>query len=222
MKSLEKPRQSHPYFLNYHQAVGEDGIAEEWREVIARNQAISVFELNTIPNSELHLPTGDNEPVFVRQYPIAEGLRVAVSERVELWKENGWVVPAPLGCRWNSPILAAKKSGKEVGEPDDIRVCIDSRLLNDRLVDDPDSRLPLVREVIDHLGPFDWITTLDLADSYHQFAIAEEDQEKLAFTWNGEQLMWRVAPFGVKTMPAHMQHQMEELLQSVEENSFLG
>ena len=71
------------------------------------------------------------------------------------------------------------------------------------------------------MGPFDWITTLDLADSYHQFAIAEEDQEKLAFTWNGEHLMWRVAPFGVKTMPAHMQHQMEELLKRVKRTPFL-
>ncbi len=201
--------------------VGEDGIADEWREVLGRNQAISVFALTSIPNSELHLPTGEHEPVYVRQYPIAEGLRSGVTERVDLWKMNGWVVPAPPGCRWNSPILAAKKSAKEVGEVDDIRVCIDSRALNERLVDDPDSRLPLVREVIDHLGPFQWITTLDLADSYHQFAIAEEDRPKLAFTWNGEQLMWRVAPFGVKTMPAHMQHQMEELLKPTKRTPFL-
>jgi hypothetical protein len=199
--------------------IGSDGMAEEWKEVIARNQAISVFQLNAIPNSELHLPTGSNSPIFVRQYPIPEGLRAAVTERVELWKTNNWVVPAPPGCRWNSPILAAKKSGKEVGESDDIRVCINSRLLNDRLVDDPDSRLPLVREVIDHLGPFQWITTLDLADSYHQFAIAEEDQPKLAFTWNGEQLIGRVAPFGVtrrnNLMRRVLQEQIDEL-QAVE------
>jgi hypothetical protein len=201
--------------------VGEDGIADEWREIIARNQSISVFDLNAIPNSELHLPTGNNAPVYIRQYPIPEGLRAGVTERVELWKANGWVVPAPPGCQWNSPILAAKKTAKEVGEPDDIRVCIDSRALNERLINDPDSQLPLVHEIIDHLGPFQWITTLDLADSYHQFLIAEEDQEKLAFTWNGEQLMWRVAPFGVKTMPAHMQHQMEELLKPLKRTPFV-
>ena len=201
--------------------VDENGIADEWKEVLERNQSISVFDLNAIPNSELHLPTGNHEPVFIRQYPIPEGLRAAVTERVELWKTNHWVVPAPPGCRWNSPILAAKKSGKEVGEPDDIRVCIDCRALNERLMDNPDSRLPLVREIIDHLGPFDWITTLDLADSYHQFKIADEDQEKLAFTWNGEHLMWRVAPFGVKTMPAHEQHQMEELLKKIKRTPFL-
>ena len=105
--------------------VDEQGIADEWKAMLERNQSISVFELTVIPNTELHLPTGDHKPVYIRQYPIAEALQTVVTERVELWKANKWVVPASAGCQWNSPILAAKKSGKEVDEPDDIRVCID-------------------------------------------------------------------------------------------------
>ena len=54
--------------------VDENGIAREWESVLARNQAISVFELNNIPDSELHLPTGDHKPIFIHQYPVPEAL----------------------------------------------------------------------------------------------------------------------------------------------------
>ena len=76
-----------------------------------------------------------------------------------------------------------------------------------------DSNLPSLREVQDSLGQFEWITVLDLADSYQQFAIKEEDQVKTAFTWGKfGQFMFTGVPFGIKTMTGHMQRLMEQLL----------
>jgi len=135
-----------------------------------------------------------------------------VRERIELWKKNEWITDAPKDCKWNSPILVAAKPAKEKGEKDDIRLCLDARFLNDRIVEMPDSNLPLLRDVLDRLGNFQWITLIDLADSYHQFELNEEDRPKTAFTIEGHQYMFKVVPFGLKIMTGHMQRIMERLL----------
>ena len=54
--------------------------------------------------------------------------------------------------------------------------------------------------------------TIDLADGYHQFLIRKEDRVKTAFTVDGEQWMFRVCPFGIKTVPAFFQRVMEKLV----------
>ena len=63
---------------------------------------------------------------------------------------------------------------------------------------DPDSNMPLLRDVIDRLGKFNWKSVIDLADSYNQFRLKEEDQVKTAFTIEEKQWMFTVVPFGLK------------------------
>jgi len=192
--------------------VDESGIAEEWRSVLNDNLNLAVGSVCKLPDSELAIDTGDNKPFYKRQYPIAPALMPQVRTRVQEWIDNGWVVEAPPNCPWNSPLLAAKKPSKEPGVPDDIRLCLDARYLNERIVEVPDSLLPLLREVIDKLGQFEWITVIDLADSYHQFKLRPEDCIKTAFTLDGKQYMFVVVPFGLKVMTGHMQRIMERLL----------
>ena len=106
------------------------------------------------------------------------------------------------------------KPAKELGGIDDIRVCSDFKKVNSIIQHIPDSSLPHIREVIDRLEVFKWITILDLADSYQQFPICEEDQVKTAFTCPGrEQEMFITVPYGLKIMTEHMQRLMEKLLE---------
>ena len=137
-----------------------------------------------------------------------------MDKRVQEWKTNGWITPAPSNCQWNLPLLAAPKStvdGDIANE--DIRLCLDARALNNIIEDVPDSNLPNIREVIDQLGSgVQWITTLDLADNYHQFKIKKEHQVKTAFTHGGQQWMFKVAPFGLKILTGHTQRLMEKCL----------
>ena len=44
------------------------------------------------------------------------------------------------------------------------------------------------------------MTTLDLADNYHQFRLEENSKQKTAFTSGGCQWMFNVAPFGLQIL----------------------
>jgi len=189
-----------------------EALPEEWREVLSANEALPVSSVCKLEGSELSIETGDNKPIWIRQYPIAEALQRKVEARVQEWVRNGWVRRAPSNCQWNLPLLAAPKPAKEDGGEADVRVCLDARMLNDRITEMPDSNMPLLREVIDKLGDFNFISVLDLADSYHQFRLREQDQVKTAFTNAGVQWMFVVVPFGLKVMTGHMQRLMERLL----------
>ena len=90
---------------------------------------------------------------------------------------------------------------------------MDARPLNTCITEMPDSNLPGIRDLHDGLGNFEWISIIDLADSYNQFPIVETDQEKTAFTWKGNHWMFTGVPFGLKIMTGHMQRVMETLLQ---------
>ena len=84
-----------------------------------------------------------------------------------MWKDNNWITEAPKDCQWNSLLIAAAKPAKEKGDKDDIRLCLDARFLNDRIVDMLDSKLPLLRDVLNKMGNFQWVSLIDLADSYY-------------------------------------------------------
>ena len=112
-------------------------------------------------------------------------------------------------------MIAANKPAKKIEEKNDIRLCFDTQWINNKIINSVDSNLPLLREVLDQLGDFQWVTLLDLADSYHQFRLKKEDQVKTAFTINGKQWVFRVVLFGLKIMTGHMQRIMERLLKNL-------
>ena len=192
--------------------VGLDGIAEEWHQVLSDNAALPEGNVCRLTEAELGIPTGDSKPVYVRQYPIPHALMSRVRDRVEQWDKAGITVEAPWNCPYNLAMLCADKPAKEIGDKDDVRVCLDTRPLNEKITEVPDSSMPLLRDVLDRLGEFKWISVIDLADSYHQFPLKLEDQQKTCFTFEGKRRMFTVVPFGLKIMTGHMQKFMEMLL----------
>jgi hypothetical protein len=106
--------------------------------------------------------------------------------------------------------LAVPKPSKEEGGQTDVQVCLDACVLNNVIVNKPDSHMPTLREVIDNLGAFNYISIIDTANCYHQFPLKKEDREKTAFMWQGKQHMFNVVPFGLKTMTGHLQRIMEK------------
>ena len=190
--------------------VNAEGIHESWNEVLAANQALSSDSRCKLRNSELSLET-NCKPIWTRQYPIPIGYQQSVRDQVQSWASSGTIVYAPDGCQWNHPLLPVPKPNKDGGSSS-VRTCLDLRRINDQLLNIPDCNLPNIREIQDSIGNFEYITVIDLADSYNQFAIRSEDQQKTAFTYDGVHWMFTAVPFGIKSMSGHMQRIIEELV----------
>ena len=198
--------------------VNAEGIHESWKEVIAANQALSSDSRCLLKNSELPLET-NCKPIWIRQYPIPIGYQQSVREQVQAWASSGTTVHAPEGCQWNHPLLPVPKPNKDGGSSS-VRTCLDLRRFNDELLNVPDCNLPNIREIQDSIGNFEYITVIDLADSYNQFAIRPEDQQKTAFTHEGVHWMFTAVPFGIKSMSGHMQRILEQLIGPLNRHPF--
>ena len=161
-----------------------------------------------LPNSLVKLPTIDEVPIHVSQYPIAHALCPVVDLQVEKWLNNGIICPATQGTCWNSSLIIIKKL-----LPDGAikhRVCIDPRHLNKKMLDDK-FPIPRLRELLDKAANAQIFSALDLENSYHQFEITASDRTKTSFTWKGVQYMFIGCPFGLKTITSVFQRVMSEL-----------
>jgi hypothetical protein len=58
--------------------------------------------------------------------------------------------------------------------------------------------MPLVDDVISHLGKSTWFTALDLQSGFWQIRIAPEDMKKIALVTKTGLYDWTVMPFGLK------------------------
>ena len=86
-------------------------------------------------------------------------------------------------------------------------MCVDYRALNKQTIRDR-YPLPRINDLLDRLGKAKHFTTLDLASSYHQIAVKEQDTPKTAFWMQRGQFKFLVMPFGVENAPATFQRMM--------------
>ena len=84
-------------------------LLNQWQQVIEDNQAIPTTARCKLIGSELAVET-EGDPVWIRQYPIPEGYRAAVDAQVQQWIDQGLVVPAPPGCKWNLTTIGSTKT----------------------------------------------------------------------------------------------------------------
>src|SRR5439155_1279817 len=91
-----------------------------------------------------------------------------------------------------SPLLVAPKTDKDalhlLASEQYIWMCEDYRELNKLIVDEYDNALPRIWEILNSLGPFEWVTMIDLEDSYNQMQIVVNDHIKpLLFLWESNE-----------------------------------
>ena len=75
----EPPKEKMKEPVNRPPGVDENGIAEEWKQVLSDNAAIPTTSLCKLPGAEFEIDTGDAKPIWTHQYPIAEALKPRVS-----------------------------------------------------------------------------------------------------------------------------------------------
>lgn len=102
-----------------------------------------------------------------------------------------------------SPIVVVrKKTGK-------IRMCVDFRTLNRRIVPDQYT-VPRVEDALACLSGSKWFSVLDLRSGYYQVPMKESDKEKTAFICPVGFYQFERMPQGVTGVPATFQCIMEQ------------
>ena len=108
---------------------------------------------------------------------------------------------------WDSPIVLVRKNTGE------LRVCIDYRVLNDAAVKDA-FPIPNIEDLVYQLNLMLIATTFDLAESYNQVLVREEDRPKTAFATEWGLYECNVMSFGLTNAPATFKRMMTLILGS--------
>ena len=147
---------------------------------------------------------GDSTPIRQQAYRLPEARKEVVKREIDKMLTQGIVQPSR--SPWASPIvLVEKKDG-------DVRFCVDYRKLNQTSKFDA-YPMPRVNEVLESVRSAQFISTLDLARGYWQIPMAEQSQEKTAFTTPYGLFEFCVMPFGLQNAPATFQRMMDDVRQ---------
>ena len=152
-----------------------------------------------------------SKPSYRPPYRLGPAEQDELEEQIRDLLAQGFIQPScsPYGA----PVLfVPKKDGRW-------RMCIDYRALNKQTIKDR-YPLPRIDLLLDRLGQARVFSKLDLAQGYHQIAMAQDSIEKTAFCTNIGQWEYLVMPFGLCNAPSTFQRLMNEVFKK-ELNSFI-
>ena len=129
------------------------GLLNRYRDVVA----LKGEKLGFINLVKASIPTGNNRPVFVKQYPLAHKVKSELNAIVDEMLEDNIVRPS--SSPWNSPIILVKKKDGS------FRPCVDFRKLNAITTAD---KFPLrkIQELLQSLHGAKYFSNFDLQSSY--------------------------------------------------------
>ena len=165
------------------------GLLNRYRDVVA----LKGEKLGFINLVKASIPTGNNRPVFVKQYPLAHKVKSELNAIVDEMLEDNIVRPS--SSPWNSPIILVKKKDGS------FRPCVDFRKLNAITTADK-FPLPRIQELLQSLHGAKYFSNLDLQSSYWQTALHEDDKQKTAFSTDKGHFEFERMPFGLRNAPS--------------------
>ena len=152
-----------------------------------------------------------SKPSYRPPYRLGPAEQDELEEQIRDLLAQGFIHPScsPYGA----PVLfVPKKDGRW-------RMCVDYRALNKQTIKDR-YPLPRIDLLLDCLGQAKVFSKLDLAQGYHQIAMAQDSIEKTAFCTNTGQWEILVMSFGLCNAPSTFQRLMNKVFKR-ELNSFI-
>jgi hypothetical protein len=160
-------------------------------------------DLGRANNFKHEIRIKSKEPIYVKQFRIADTHYANLEKQVAEWLKMGVIQPA--NSRYNSPIFVVpKKDGSA-------RYVLDYRAVNANSQDDRYT-MQTVDECISQIGKSNStiFSTLDLTSGYHQMLLEPKSRHFTAFTVPGlGQFQWLTTSMGLRGAVASFQRMVE-------------
>lgn len=134
----------------------------------------------------------DDMPVSQRPRRLSIAEQQVVERQVDEWLQNGIIQVSY--SEYSSPLVLVKKKDGA------IRVCVDYRLLNRKIVKD-EFPLPVIDDLIDKLRGARVFSVLDLKNGFFHLKVSDESIKYTSFVTHHGQFEFLRAPFGLSTSP---------------------
>ena len=168
-------------------------------------------EIGLCPIMEIELELNDDNPFFIRPFPIKETEKEVVDK--EMRKGCLLGIPKKGMSSYSSPIMLIPR--KLTGIP---RILTDFRHLNSRLVMLQPS-IPLVRDAIQILGNSgaEVLSLADLRDAYHTLRLSKKSQKYCGITpyYGSDSYLYQRLGMGLSVSPAIWQNFIQRVLQEI-------
>jgi hypothetical protein len=179
------------------------------KKVLYKNSEVFSDRPGNTKLATCSIPTGNNEPTRVNQYPLPHSKQKIINDEVSKMLEYGVIEKAK--SPYNAPVvLVAKKDGST-------RFCVDYRKLNATTEFDAEP-MPNAQEIFAKVHDAKFFSKFDLSKGYWQIPVAEEDKKKTAFSTADGQYQWTRMPFGLKNAGAVFNRMMRKLLSPLGRN----
>ena len=143
-------------------------------------------------DDELEIEVKDKTIVNRNQYTIPVAYKEALQAEITKMLKDGTITHSKSS--YNSPLIIVKKADGG------IRPCIDFRLIN-KIIEPISYPMPKIPELLQSLGQAKYLTSLDLANAFHQCSIKENSRKYTAFTVNNCKYEYCRVPFGLQSSP---------------------
>lgn len=178
----------------------DEQVQKEVEEILSQNESITP---DCVTTGELTIAIKDTTPVAYRPRPLAHSERQKLKDIVKQQIEDGVIQPSQ--SEYASPIVLVKKKNG------DLRLCVDYRDLNQRVVKDR-YPLPRIQDQLDALSKAKYYTTLDMESGFHQLKVAPESRHLLAFVTPDGHYEYLRMPFGFVNSPSCYQRAIDKAL----------
>lgn len=177
------------------------------QKIIVNFRAVFRNKPGRIETYQHTLKMKDHEPFFSKQYPIPMKYREKVDVEIERLLSFG-IIRKSNTPYINPVVIVDKKDGS-------IRICLDARELNKKLIDDHESP-PRIESLFQSCHGIRLMTSLDLQNSFWQVPLSPESTKFTGFIINGKTYEFVVTPFGLRTSSAALERGLAHMMQKME------
>lgn len=153
---------------------------------------------------EFMIDTGDAKPINQKHYYVSPFMQKQIN--LELDRMLKLDVIEPANGPWSNPIVCVKKKNGK------IRLCLDSRKLNDVTVKEA-YPLPHITRILGRLDGTKFLSSIDLSDAFWQIPLHEDSKQKTAFVVSSRGMFrFKRMPFGLCNAAQNLAKLMDRVL----------